>query len=130
MTSKLTYYDGASAPPMTDPRVCHRWCSNRNRRCRKCGGAFLGTSCEKAAIPELDYPDPVWVCNPCNSGSKRCSRWIVKVPKSQRGVAGKAREIGKAADAVAETLGKAATAIGSVFSVGGAQHARWAQRGL
>jgi hypothetical protein len=91
---------------------------NRKHHCRKCGGAFLGTSCVKAALPDLDYPDPVWVCNPCHSGTKRSSRWIVKLPKSQRGAEGKAREIDRAADAVAETLSKTASAIGSFFSGG------------
>ncbi len=91
---------------------------NRKHHCRKCGGAFLATSCVKAALPDLDYPDPVWVCNPCHKGTKRSSRWIVKLPKSQRGAAGKAREIDRAADAVAETLSKTASAIGAFFTGG------------
>jgi hypothetical protein len=91
---------------------------NRKHHCRKCGGAFLATTCVKVPIPELEYPEPVWVCTPCNTGSKRCSRWITNLPKSQRGAEGKAREIDKAADAVAETLSKASSAIGSFFSGG------------
>ena len=94
---------------------------NRKHHCRRCGGAFLGTSCVNEPVPELEYPDPVWVCNPCNSKSRRCSRWIIKLPKSQRGAEGKAREIDKMADAAAEGIAKTMSSIGAFF--GGAEGA-------
>ena len=60
------------------------------------------------------------MCNVCNSGKsgKLRSRWIIKVAKSQRGAAGKKREVDMMADAAVETLSKTFSAAASFFGGG------------
>ena len=93
---------------------------NRKHHCRRCGGVFLGKNMVQVPVPELEYPEAVWVCNVCNSGKsgKLCSRWIIKVPKSQRGAEGKKKAVDEMADAAVETLSKTFSAAASFFGGG------------
>jgi hypothetical protein len=58
--------------------------------CRSCGGVFLKVNTVQKELPELLYDEPVTVCRPCDTGVKKNSRWIAKVPKEQRSLKKKA----------------------------------------
>ena len=58
--------------------------------CRACGGVFLKVNTTQQPLPELMYDEPVTICRPCESGAKKRSRWIAKVPKEQRSLKKKA----------------------------------------
>jgi hypothetical protein len=96
----LTHLRYASRPKFThpdDPRAMDCMDSrekfsllNGKQWCRACGGAFLKVNTVQKPLPELLYSEPVTVCRPCDTGTKRRSRWIAKIPKEQRSLKKKA----------------------------------------
>lgn len=58
--------------------------TKRKNYCRRCGGVFLKGHATTAELDGLNYSGEVTCCRPCAEGKKRASRFINKVPKSQR----------------------------------------------
>ena len=71
---------------------------DRRHHCRKCGGIFRKAHLQSTPLPQLLYPDPVWVCNPCATAAKPASRWAeTKINTGERGPRGVAESLGNAA---------------------------------
>eukprot|EP01064_Diplonema_japonicum_P037571 TRINITY_DN881_c0_g3_i1.p1 TRINITY_DN881_c0_g3~~TRINITY_DN881_c0_g3_i1.p1 ORF type:complete len:265 (+),score=52.83 TRINITY_DN881_c0_g3_i1:53-796(+) len=86
----------------------------RRHHCRRCGGLFLADSMVEKPLPEMAYDYLVLVCYPCHEGG-RASRWLTKVPKTERPMKRKDMSA-EVTDSVVDTARKTFTAMGNFLT--------------